>query len=82
MTGRDLIVYILTNHLEDRPVFEDGKFVGFITIEEAAQRMSVGVATIHAFIKQEMIPSISIGGFIYIPADFKIKAKGMIENEG
>ena len=82
MTGRELIVYILNNHLEDRPVFEDGKFIGFITVEEAAIKMGVGVATIHAFVKQEMIPSISIGGFIYIPADFKIEAKGVIENEG
>ncbi len=82
MTGRDLIVYILSNGLENRPVFEDGKFIGFITIEEAAQKMDVGVATIRAFIQQEMIPSIFIGGFIYIPADFKIEAKGVIENEG
>lgn len=82
MTGRDLIVYILTNHLEDRPVFENGTFIGFITIEEAAQKMDVGVATIKALIQQEILPSISVGGFIYIPADFKIEAKGMIENEG
>lgn len=82
MTGRDLIVYILTNHLEDRPVFEDGKFIGFITIEEAAQKMDVGVATIKALIQREILSSISIGDFIYIPADFKIEAKGMIENEG
>ena len=82
MTGRDLIVYILNNQLEDRPVFEDDKFIGFMTIEEAAIKMDVGVATIRAFVKQGMIPSISIGGFIYIPADFKIEAKGMIENEG
>lgn len=82
MTGRDLIVYILTNHLEDRPVFENDTFIGFITIEEAAQKMDVGVATIKALIQREILPSISVGGFIYIPADFKIEAEGMIENEG
>ena len=72
MTGRDLIVYILTNHLEDRPVFENGRLIGYITIEEAAQKMDVGVATIKALIQREILPSISIDGFIYIPADFKI----------
>ena len=28
MTGRDLIIYILTNNLENEFVFKDGKFIG------------------------------------------------------
>lgn len=35
MTGRDLILYILMNNLEDEPVFEEGKFIGFVTDVEA-----------------------------------------------
>ena len=35
MTGRDLILYILTNKLEDEPILKDGKFIDFINIAEA-----------------------------------------------
>ena len=41
MTGRDLIIYILENGLEDEPVFKDGKFIGFITTGEAAVQCNV-----------------------------------------
>ena len=34
MTGRDLIVYILSNNLENEEVFKDGKFIGFIPAQE------------------------------------------------
>jgi hypothetical protein len=44
MTGRDLIVYILQNNLENEPVFKDGKFIGFMTEGEAAEKFDVGVA--------------------------------------
>lgn len=73
MTGKDLIIYILANNLENEPVFNDGKFVGFITAGEAAIRMNVGIATIHAWILQKRIDSITIGNTVYIPADFKLK---------
>lgn len=47
MTGRDLIIYILANGLEDEEVFQDGKFIGFVTAGEAAAKLGVGVATIY-----------------------------------
>ena len=37
MTGRELILYILSNGLENEPVFKDGKFIGFMTEEEARE---------------------------------------------
>ena len=37
MTGRDLIVYIMLNKLEDEQVFKDGKLLGFLTEAEAAE---------------------------------------------
>lgn len=70
MTGRDLIIYILSNNLEDEPVFTDGKFIGFITIGEAAEMLNVGVATIHAWIDLGWLPGIRVGNLIYIPANF------------
>ena len=36
MTGRDLIIYILENNLENEPVYKDGRLLGFLTVTEAA----------------------------------------------
>lgn len=69
MTGRDLILYILSNHLEDEPVFQNGKFIGFITAAEAAAKMNVGVPTICVWIAQHQLDGIRIGDQFYIPAD-------------
>lgn len=71
MTGKDLIIYILANNLENEPVFKDGKFIGFITIGEAASKMDVGMATILAWMNQERIPYELVRGSVFIPADFK-----------
>ena len=71
MTGRDLIIYILKNSLEDEPIFKNGRFIGFLTIGEVAEKEEVGIATIHTWINQKKLPYISVKGVIYIPADFK-----------
>ena len=73
MTGRDLIIYIMANGLEDEPVFKDGKFIGFITADDAAVKMEVGTATINALILQKRIESIAVDKAVYIPANFKVK---------
>jgi excisionase family DNA binding protein len=67
MTGRDLIMYILSNKLEDDPIFEDGKFIGCVTVEEAAVKLEVGVATVHTLIDQGIIKSLKIGETYFIP---------------
>ena len=67
MTGRDLIIYILENHLEDEPVFKNGKFIGFTTPDEFAAATNVGVATVHAWINQGRIESEAVREGIYIP---------------
>lgn len=67
MTGRDLIMYIMKNHLEDRPVFEDDKFIGFITVDEAAAKFEVGSATVNSWIMLGLMDGIQIGNAIYIP---------------
>lgn len=69
MTGRDLILYILSNNLEDEPVFQNGKFVGFITAAEAAAKMDVGVPTVCVWIAQQQLEGIRIGDRIYVPAN-------------
>lgn len=67
MTGRDLIIYILANGLEDKPVFEDGKFIGFMTPGEAACDMGVGAATVQAWASMGMLDSIHTVEGVYIP---------------
>ena len=69
MTGRDLIVWILKNNLEDEPIFKDGKFIGFITADEAAEKLNVGTATVLAWLNRGMLEGAVIGDSIYIQAD-------------
>lgn len=71
MTGRDLIIYILENHLEDEPIFKDGRIPGFISMGEAAEKMNVGLATVFTLINQGKIDYIVIGNAIYIPSKFE-----------
>ena len=71
MTGRDLIIYILENGMENEPVFKNGKFIGFVTADEVALKTNVGLATVHAWIHQDRLDSVVIKDGIYIPANFK-----------
>ena len=67
MTGRDLIIYILENNLEDKPVIEDDKLLGFMNVHEAALKFDVGTATIDLWYVLKLIPGYEIGEKIYIP---------------
>lgn len=78
MTGRDLIIYILENGLEDEPVFKDGKLLGFNTVNEAAAECNVGPETIKAWIKLGYIQDIKIGEEIYIPVTMVKLLKGVV----
>lgn len=69
MTGKDLIIYILENGLLDEPVYEDGRFLGFMTAMEAAIKFEVGVATIELWVKMGSLSAVKIGDELYIPAD-------------
>lgn len=61
MTGKDLIIYILKNDLEDEPVFKDGTFIGFATMEEVATLLNVGVGTIYAWMVLGRLDYVRIG---------------------
>ena len=73
MTGRELIIYILSNGLEDEPIYEDDKILGFITATEAAEKFNVGLATIKVWINEGMLDGIRIGEELYIPANADLK---------
>lgn len=75
LTGRDLIIYILENGLENEPVVKDGTPIGFLTVDDVAKRLSFGTAAIRARITLGTIESVTIGGRPYIPANFKIESR-------
>lgn len=75
MTGRELIIYILKNNLENEPVFKDGKFIGYITAREAAAKMNVGEATVEALVSMGRIEGTyfkTLKDGLYIPGDFEL----------
>lgn len=66
MTGKDLIIYILQNNLENEPIFKDGKLLGFISVDEAALKFGVGSATIEYLCKIDALQSIKIEERLFI----------------
>lgn len=69
MTGKELILYILQNNLEDEIVLQDGFFVGFMTEGEAAVKFGVGVETIRTWYRIEKLKGIQIGDSLYFLKD-------------
>lgn len=70
MTGRDLIVYILQNNLEDADVDSIMSSV-FIGEEEVAKRFNVGVDTVKAWYQLDMITGFELEGELYFPITIK-----------
>ena len=64
MTGKELILYILQNNLENEVVFKDGIFIWLMN-EEAAAKFGVGVATIKAWYICGMLSGTKIGNHLY-----------------
>ena len=73
MTGRDLIIYILANGLEDEPVFEDDKFIGFVSAGDVATKMNVGIQTVYVWVQQKKLDGVIFGDMLYIPANYEEK---------
>lgn len=71
LTGRELIIYILENHLEDEPIFDDGIFLGFMSENEAAVKFKVGTSTIRTWYSLGMLKGVTLGNAIYIPVNAK-----------
>ncbi len=64
--GRDLIIYILENHLEDEPICIDDRFLNLMSVGEAAVKFNVGEATIKTWYACGVLDGIRIGNEIYI----------------
>lgn len=82
MTGRELIMYILDNHLEDEPVFQNGTFVGYVSDVKFAEILGVGVATIHAWVLLGRVKdAIMIGDTMFVPAIYINTLKSEVKHE-
>lgn len=65
VTGKDLIIYILMNDLENEEIFKNGRFIDLINEEEAAAMYGVGVETIRVWYLLDYISGVKIGDTIY-----------------
>lgn len=66
MTGRELIIYIMQNGLEDKEVFANDTFLDLMTVKDAAAKFEVGTFTIHIWYLRGYIHGVSIGDSVYI----------------
>lgn len=69
MTGKELILYILQNNLENTVILEDGFFTGFMTAQEVAVKFNVGVETVKAWYNCRWINGTRIGDNLYFRKD-------------
>ena len=76
MTGRELILYILENNLEDEQVFEGTKMLGFMSEDEAAVKYHVGAGTVRAWVNMGKVEGFNINGLVYIPANIPNPLEG------
>lgn len=73
MTGRDLIIYILKNNLEDAELFTstDSLLPFFVTVDERAVEWVTGKATLKALIEIGKLKGIKMGDQYFILATEK-----------
>lgn len=69
MLGRDLIIYILQNNLENEPVVENGIFIGFMSAAEAAVKFNVAESTIRVWHILGKLKGVEIGGSLLFLKD-------------
>lgn len=67
MTGREMILYILENHLEDDDIFANGCPVGFTPVNKAAVKLGVGEAILTSWIQTGQIEAVKIAGRYFVP---------------
>ena len=65
MTGKELIMYILQNDLEDEIIIKEGIFVWLMDETEAAVKFDVGIETIKVWHLYGFLKGIKIGDHLY-----------------
>lgn len=77
MNGKDLIIYILSNNLENEPVYKDGVFLGLMDVNTAAAKFNVGPAVINAWYELNFLEGIKIGDQVFIFPTTNLKIPGV-----
>ena len=72
MTGRELIIYILQNNLEDEVVLDDI----FMDEDEVAVKFKVGVSTVKSWYLLGMTKGLLVGDKLYFPKNMPDTRKG------
>lgn len=76
MTGKDLILYILQNNLENEEILNPGGSVAFVSEVDLAAYNGVGIATIHAWYERGDFTGFKIGDVVFAVLSMDIgKAK-------
>ena len=65
MTGKELIMFILENNLENEDVVKDGVPIFLMTLDEAAAKFDVGPTTIKVWASKSIEHEV-IGNRLYI----------------
>lgn len=81
MTGKDLIIYILKNNLEDVNISRNGINSLFMNIDEAATKFGVGTATLIVWFARGQIDCFIIDGKLYFLKDMPDPRKEQERNE-
>ena len=68
MTGREIILYILENKLEDRELFTDKLMPLFVTADHAAVKWNCGTAIVKAMIEMKKVKGVKIGDNYFVIA--------------
>lgn len=83
MTGKELILYILQNNLENKEVFSDAISNSiFITADQAAVKWGCGSATVKAMIDMKKVKGFIILGQYYTLATEPNPFKYVVEVKG
>ena len=65
MTGRELIIYILQNKLEDKTLLDEDRYLKLATEEEVAVRFDVSIPTIKAYQELGILNGIKSNNLLY-----------------
>lgn len=73
MTGKDVILYILQNNLENEEVLNPGTSILVIGEVDLAAYNEVGIATVHTWFDQGDFEGFKIGDVVFnvLPVDLK-----------
>ena len=66
MNGRELIIYILKNNLEDEEVFSEEFWARMPSPMTVAIKFNVGVATVDTWIANKQLEAIEFNGKTYV----------------